>query len=100
MSTNPKGPAGGVEEIVPGHGAAADRLVEARGSIRAAFESLDLGFGYDEALEYLRGAPSWQAITSKRSEGLTFGALLGFAITAVEADRARQSEAGTERSDA
>lgn len=70
---------------------AAERLLEARGSIRAAFESLDLGFDYDDALAYLRGSPSWQAITTDTSEGLMFGAILGFAITAVEADRLNTS---------
>lgn len=84
-------------EIVPGHRAGARRLIEARGSIYAAFDSLALGFDHAEAVGYLMGSPHMTALATNDSKqhpcpvhdtakaGRIVGLCMGFALTCVEA---------------
>lgn len=60
---------------------AGERLLEGHKSIRAAVDSLDLGFGYDELEAF--------AQNGSQMDGSDFGAALGLVLIAVEADRAR-----------
>lgn len=64
---------------------AGDRVQTARGSIYAAFDSLDCGITHDEAIEYLHGSPHFAALGDR--QGVALGMILGFAMVAVEADR-------------
>lgn len=69
---------------------AGERLVAARGSIRQAFASLDLGWTYDDVETYLKGSPSYQAMLVKLGgdqHGLLQGLIMGFAIVCVERER-------------
>lgn len=68
------------------HKVASDRLLAARGSIFQAFDNLGCGIDHDEALEYLRGSPSFQVLDD-RHRGLVAGLVLGFALVAVQSDR-------------
>lgn len=70
----------------PGSEAAADRLARADGSIYAAFDELGCGFDHEWALSYIAGSPSFNALPEDE-RGKVVGLVLGFAITAVEAER-------------
>jgi hypothetical protein len=63
------------------------RLKAAAGSIYAAFDTLACGFDHSEAVEYLEGAPSFMSLPDE-VRGKVAGIVLGFALTAVESDRA------------
>lgn len=66
------------------HERASDRLLAARGSVFAAFDELDLGFVAEDALNYMAFAlSSFPEELRARAAGLA----MGFALTAVEADR-------------
>jgi hypothetical protein len=65
-----------------------DRLIAARGSIRAAFDGLDLGWTYDDVWTYLEGSPAFQALPEDRRP-ICAGLVMGFAIVAIEQDRAQ-----------
>lgn len=69
---------------------AGERLLDARGSVRDAFASLDLDWTYDDVEAYLKGSPSYQAMLLKLGgdqHGLLQGLIMGFAIVCVEQDR-------------
>jgi hypothetical protein len=66
------------------------RMFNARGSVRIAFESLELGWTYDDVERYLLASPSYQAMLEKiggDQHGLLQGLIMGFALVAVEQDR-------------
>ncbi len=65
---------------------AGNRLLAARGSIYAAFDNLACGIDHEQALEFLRGSPHFQAL-DERDQGLLAGVVMGFAIVAVESER-------------
>jgi hypothetical protein len=65
---------------------AADRLVATDGAVFPAFDSLGCGITHVDALEFLSGAPSFQALPEDR-RWLVAGMILGFAMVAVESDR-------------
>ena len=72
------------------------RLLAARGSVRAAFASLDLGWDYDDVESYLLGAPPYQAMLHRLGgdqHGFLLGLIQGFALVAVERDRERRADA-------
>jgi hypothetical protein len=72
---------------VSGHRAAAMRLLGARGSIFRAFDELACGISASEAEAYMAGSPGFQSLP-EHERGKVFGLALGFALTAVESDRA------------
>lgn len=67
------------------HGIVADRLVAARGSIYAAFESTGTGLEVREMERWFMESVAGQALGDQA--GKAFGAALGTAMVAVEADR-------------
>src|SRR4051794_37215424 len=73
-------------DLPPGADAAAERLRRADGSIYAAFDELGCGFDHEWALGYIAGSPSFNALPEDE-RGKVVGLVLGFAITAVEAER-------------
>ena len=58
------------------------RLLAARGSIRDAFDGLNLGWTYEDVWDYLEGSPTFQTMGDDR--GKAAGLVMGFAIVAVE----------------
>jgi hypothetical protein len=74
------------DDMPLGHGAAANRLLAARGSIYAAFDNLACGMDHDEALAYLDGSPHFASLPED-VRGKVAGLCMGFALTAVEGDR-------------
>lgn len=69
-----------------GHDEAAMRLYSTGGSIYAAFDALGCGIDHDEALEYIGETPTFRG-RPEADRAHIAGLILGFAITAVEADR-------------
>lgn len=68
------------------HERAARLLLQARGSIYAAFDALGCGFDHEAALAYLEGSPGFQALPEDQ-RGKVTGLVMGFALTAVESVR-------------
>lgn len=68
------------------HARAASRMLANRGHVFDAFDGMLCGFDHEDALEYLAGSPSFQALQDDR-KGLVVGIVLGFAMTAIESDR-------------
>lgn len=68
---------------------AGERLIAARGSIRAAWDSLGLGWSFDDLSAYLRGADGYDDIPDEL-RGKMLGIAAGVVILAVEHDRDRQ----------
>lgn len=69
---------------------AADRLLAAQGGIYAAFDGLGLGFDHNDALEYLRGAPSFAQLP-RREQGRVAGLVMGFALVVAESVASREA---------
>ena len=67
------------------HARAADRLLDARGSIYAAFDSLGL-FTHEQALDYFAGSPHFQSLPEDQRWKVA-GMCMGFALTIVEQER-------------
>lgn len=76
------------------HDRAVDRLLEHRGSIRAAFDSLDLGIEFEDVIAYLERDFHVKAVVDApdldSAHGRMVGMAAGFAIAAVEAERLRR----------
>jgi hypothetical protein len=67
---------------------AANSMIVERGSIRAVFDNLGLGWTYDDVWDYLIAAPSFQTLP-ERHRGIVAGMVMGFATVAVERERER-----------
>ncbi len=76
--------------------AGAERLVEARGSIRAAFDSLETGITFDDLAAYVErdfhAKYIYEASTLDAAWGRIVGVAAGCAIVAVESDRAKRGD--------
>lgn len=76
------------------HDRAAERLIDARGSVRAAFDSLDAGLTFDDLIAYvdenLAAILLAVADEPERFHGRLVGLVAGAALTIVESDRERQ----------
>lgn len=76
--------------VIPGQRKAQHRFIEHKAVIRDAFDSLDLGFDFDKALEYIKDTPTWQEVEAEIGEQQAmrlFGSILAFSMVCVEADR-------------
>lgn len=71
------------------------RLLAAKGSIREAFDGLDLGWTYEDVWDYLEGSPTFQTMGDER--GKVAGLVMGFAIVAVERELELVREEATKR---
>ena len=73
----------------PAQERAGERLKHERGSIRAAFDGLGLGWDYEDVWDYCNGSVSFRTLPRDR-RGIVAGMLMGFAI--VVAERVRDTE--------
>jgi hypothetical protein len=67
----------------------AERLKHERGSIRAAFDGLGLGWDYEDVWDYCNGTVSFRMLP-RGQRGIVAGMLMGFAVVVVE--RVRDTE--------
>ena len=81
---------------LPGQVASQRRMVQHR-AIFPAFNSLDIGFDHEAALEYLK-EPSKAVKVPDDQRGRLMGLVLAFGMTCVEADRERREEAAPMKS--
>lgn len=73
----------------PAQERAAERLKHERGSIRATFDGLGLGWDYEDVWDYCNGAVAFRTLPRDR-RGIVAGMVMGFAIVVVE--RVRDTE--------
>ena len=84
--------------LQPAHERASERLLDAQGSVRAAFDSLDTGLTFDDLIAYVERDFHARAIQGVAGDldklhARIVGLAAGLAITVVEADRLRREVA-------
>lgn len=81
------------QDQLPGQLAAQKRLVKYHSRVFPAFDSLDLGFDHDAALEFIKPAAAAIGVPPENL-GKLLGYCLSFGTVCVEAERIRVKEDG------
>lgn len=79
------------DAMAPAHERAGARLIEARGSVREAFDALGTGITFDDLVAYVEpgfhARIAYEAPTLEQAHARIVGIVAGACITVVEADR-------------
>jgi hypothetical protein len=83
--------------IADAHERAAERLLDARGSIREAFDTLDTGVQFNDLIEYIERDFHLRPIVDQpdldRAHARLVGLVAAVVLTVVESDRLRRDAA-------